>query len=82
MVPIKALCRVRVLVSTVMALRDFSSEERAWLSSPHAEEALRAVGVHYQHLRPRAVESFEEAIGGLKATVYEQKRQFHWRLFF
>ena len=59
---------------------DFSPDERAFLSSPHAQEALGAAGVNIEDLRPRALESFDEATRGMRAQAYEARRKYLWRL--
>ena len=59
---------------------DFSPDERAFLTAPHAEEALGAAGVNIEDLRPRALESFDEATRGMRAQAYEARRKYLWRL--
>ena len=59
---------------------DFDPDERAFLSAPHAEEALLAAGVELETLRPRTLESFEEPTRGMRAQAYEARRKYLWRL--
>ncbi len=55
------------------AVIDFSPDERAFLCQEHAQEALMRAGVLLEDLRPRSLESFDEATRGLRAAAHEQR---------
>ena len=60
---------------------DFDEDERAFLCTAHAEEALRRAGVLLEDLRPRALESFDAGpTRELSAAAHEKRRQYQWRL--
>ena len=59
---------------------DFSPDERSFLCSPHAEEALAAAGVLLEDLRPRSAESFDIATREMRSQAYESRRQYLWRI--
>ena len=64
---------------SIMAVVDFTPEERAFLCGPKAEAALAAAGVALEDLRPRAIETFEEP-RELRASTFEKRRVYQWRL--